>query len=168
MKQQIVQILSLLVLGLFPDAYADSFNITMGKDQPISKQGFYNAVKISKGIFKNHPGTTVSIEIPAGVHVLSSNSNKNMKKMIDLFDIHPGPNGRLVIEGAGMEETILIVDEHEIFVTGRSVEQLTIRNLTFKRKRPMAGQGTVIHAGIHYFCKILAKLVPVLAKKNDY
>ena len=110
----------------------------------ISYQGVSLAIQEARSFLFIEPGTTLCLFLSPGQHLLVL---PDQDSSLDLSGSWGSPDGRLVLEGAGMEETILIVDPHHTLLTGRNVERLTIRDLQFRRSQELTTQGRVLQVG---------------------
>lgn len=90
---------------------------------------------------------TYVIRIPAGTFDLSlpnTAAARRPRGTIDVSGIDPGPDGRLVISGAGMDRTVLIMDPHVPGIYGRSVYRITFQDLEMTRAKYTVTQGIVV------------------------
>ena len=98
----------------------------------------------AQSLFAADDNLIVTIFISAGVHHLSY---PHLHSSLDLTGPQPGQCGRLIIEGAGSHETVLVTDPWHTTLQGQGVRRLTVRNIMFKRDRPLTSQGVVTEVG---------------------
>ena len=104
----------------------------------ISYQGVSLAIQEARSFLFIEPDTTLCLFLSPGQHWLVL---PDPDSSLDLSGSWGSQHGRLVLEGAGVEETILIVDPHHTLLSGRNVERLTIRDLQFRRSQELTTQG---------------------------
>ena len=66
---------------------------------------------------------------------------------MNLNNVETHEDSRLIIEGNGVNSTVLVVDPHKVIVEGRHLSHFTLRRMTLKRPKKMAGQATVFKTG---------------------
>ena len=98
-------------------------------------------------IFQNNRTLFGSIDTSSNAQKIITQVPSSSVELIRLSSVSPGEGGRLIIEGDGTNSTILVVDEHKVFIRAHYVRQFTLRRITLKRQRKMAGQGTVVSNG---------------------
>jgi parallel beta-helix repeat protein len=109
----------------------------------ITQPGIARAIAEAKAHFVKEPNDTIVLEFDAGTYPLASPSNGD-KGIIKLSGVNPGPEGRLVFRGAGMEKTKLVFDPeaHQIF--GRDVHRVSFIGFHMTRKDYTVSQGHVL------------------------
>jgi hypothetical protein len=109
----------------------------------VTQTGIANAFSDARLHFNNLPNDTVVLHINAGTDSIGGNGSYG----IDLTGgINPGPNGRLVFEGAGMDSTILVFTEmSQREIMGRNLYRITFRNMHMTRATYTVSQGIVVN-----------------------
>jgi uncharacterized protein YjdB len=109
----------------------------------ITQAGIAEAISDARTHFSNYPNDTIIIEIAAGTYSIGGNGSHG----INLRDgiLSKGSKGRLIFQGAGMNETILeFTDRGEDMINGRDVYHLEFRDTHFSRPFYTVTQGTVV------------------------
>jgi len=111
----------------------------------INQAGFASVIADARAHFLIAPNDVIIIKVDAGTYVIGGNGSYG----IDLTGgLAPGPNGRLIIEGAGMNLTTLVFsDITQDMIKGRKVSRFEIRDLHMTRDRYTVTQGTVVSVG---------------------
>ena len=136
-----------LVLGRVLTVTADTdcdFTLDVEETWGITYQGLSLALEEARSLFTLQDELIVCLYLSAGWHRLQY---PGPDSTLDLSGRWGVVRGRLVLQGAGMEETILEVDPHHTLLTGHEVERLTIRDLQFRRSQELTSQGTVVEVG---------------------
>lgn len=99
-----------------------------------------SAIQAAKGIFAHTPDTVVVLFFQAGTWVIHES-----QPVMDVTRVKPGPNGRLVLAGAGMHATTLSTDgtAHNV-ITGTQTYRVTWRDMHFTRNTYRTTQGHVV------------------------
>ena len=88
----------------------------------VNQNGIINAIVAAKDHFNSFPQDTIIFLIPAGTFEIGGNNSHS----IDISNIKPGANGRLIFKGAGSEKTTFIAtDRKEHSIYGRNVYRIT-------------------------------------------
>ena len=104
--------------------------------------GVQKAVTAAKIYFVKEPNDVVILEFEAGSFWLEDNGPG--KGTIDLSGIKPGPNGRLIFEGKGMDTTVLVFADNKHALYGRDVHRVTFADMHMTRKDYTVSQGLVV------------------------
>jgi hypothetical protein len=110
----------------------------------ISASGIRKAVRDAKEHFAKTPDDVVVLEFDAGSIYLEDKSSA--KGTIDLSGIKPGPNGRLVLRGKGIDKTTLVFSDNKDAIWGRNVYRVTMSDLHMTRKDYTVSQGLVVES----------------------
>lgn len=108
----------------------------------MSAQGIRQAVQEAKTHFSKAPGDVVILKFDEGSFYLEDRSAS--KGTIDLSGVEPGPNGRLVLQGKGMDKTILVFSDNKHAIYGRDVYRVTMTGMHMTRKDYTVSQGLVV------------------------
>ncbi len=108
----------------------------------ISASGIQKAVRDAKERFAKTPDDVVVLEFDEGTFYLEDKSSA--KGTIDLSGIKPGPNGRLVFQGKGIDKTILVFSDDKDALWGRDVYRVTMADMHMTRKEYTVSQGLVV------------------------
>ncbi len=111
----------------------------------VTAAGLQQGIEEAKTHFQSHPDDTVVLEIDAGKYELKDDGEH--KGTLVLSGIHPGANGRLVIRGKGMNETVLVFDDDKHGMYGLDVNRVTFADLHMTRDRLTISQGLVQSVG---------------------
>jgi len=152
-------ILALLLVPVVMTHAADAAQVTTkptpviwnlkAKFGGITHSGIVLAIAEAKAHFAKNPNDTIVIEFDAGTYFLAApenhvNKDKGDKGIIELSGLKPGPEGRLVFLGAGMDKTTLIFDPASHQISGRDVHRVTFKGLHMTRKDYTVSQGHVV------------------------
>lgn len=136
--------ISLFVLFLIicsSDVYGEKIEWDLQERWGVTQQGIINAIKEAKKHFQSLPNDSIIILIPEGTFDIGGNKNHS----INISNIKPGQQGRLIFKGAGKDKTILIAtdrEEHSIY--GRDMYRITFEGIHFTRDYCTVLQGTVV------------------------
>lgn len=107
----------------------------------VTQEGISSAIAAARLHFLSNPDDTLILQLPTGSYNIGGNGSHG----IDLRGgMHPGANGRFIIEGAGMDATTLVfTDFDEDEINGLNLERVTFRDMHMTRDRYTVSQGTV-------------------------
>ena len=108
----------------------------------ITAEGIKQAISAAKDHFATAPNDTLVFELPKGSFWLED-SGPN-KGTIDLSGIKQGPEGRLVFQGKGIHETVLVFSDNKHALFGRDVYRVTFENMHMTRRNYTVSQGLVV------------------------
>lgn len=108
----------------------------------MSAQGIRQAVQEAKTHFSKTPDDVVILEFDEGSFYLRDDSDS--KGTIDLSGVRPGPNGRLIFQGRGIDKTILVFADNKHAIYGRDVYRVTMTGMHMTRKDYTVSQGLVV------------------------
>lgn len=109
----------------------------------ITQKSLSRAIGEAKAHFTESPNDIVVLEFDAGVYPLSAPED-NSKGVIELSGIKPGPQGRLIFRGAGMDKTTLVFDSSKIQIYGKNVYHVSFVGFHITRSHYSVTQGHVI------------------------
>ncbi|MGH7939664.1 MAG: right-handed parallel beta-helix repeat-containing protein, partial [Limisphaerales bacterium] len=109
----------------------------------VTQATIARAISDAKTYFIQHSNDTVVIEFDAGTYSLAAPTNGD-KGIIELSGVKPGPDGRLVFRGAGMDKTTLVFDPAADQIYGRNVYRVSFIGLHMTRKDYSVSQGHVV------------------------
>ncbi|NDV61549.1 right-handed parallel beta-helix repeat-containing protein [Puniceicoccales bacterium CK1056] len=113
-------------------------------DWGISESGFDSAITAAHDHFLTTPDDTIIIHIPAGTYDITGADGRS----IDLrngYLLGPADEGRLIFQGAGMEETVLVFSDTDTTqIYGRNLAHVTFRDMHMTRAQYTVSQGTVV------------------------
>ena len=143
-----IKIPLLLLCVSFNLLYGPSFAATINwnlktKYGSITQASIARAISDAKTYFVQHPDDTVVIEFDAGTNFLAAPTNRD-KGILELSGVKPGPGGRLVFRGAGMDKTTLVFDPAVDQIYGRNVYRISFIGLHMTRKDYCVSQGHVV------------------------
>ena len=114
----------------------------------VTQAGIRSAIEDARDHFSAHPGDTVILHLPAGTYNIGGNGSHGINLSTGMS---PGPGGRLILEGEGMELTTLVfTDTEEAQIWGSNVNQMTFRDMHMTRAQYTVSQGTVVEVGANY------------------
>lgn len=128
----------------------------------ITTTGINSAINDAKKHFEKAPNDQVVLEIDEGTYHLEKNNNQ--EGVINLNKVNPGPKGRLIISGKGIDKTTLIFDDKENAIVGRGTYRVTMSNMHMTRAKYTVSQGHVISTAPG---KITLKIQPGFPTPND-
>lgn len=123
-------------------AAAATVNWNVAQLYGMNQPGLSAAIRAAGERFARHPLDTVILELAPGSFYLEAPAGA--AATIDLSGISPGPDGRLVIKGAGMNRTILIFDEARDAIFGRNAAHITFSGMEMTRRGYTVSQGHVV------------------------
>lgn len=130
------------LLALTPAAHG--VEIDLQRQYGVTVRGLQRAINDARQTFLRTPDATVVIRIGEGTFALDDD---HARAAIDLSGLVPGGRGRLVIAGAGMDRSRLVVAERLVGVYGRDVHRLVVQDLQFSRPARTVTQGRVTATG---------------------
>ncbi|BCU76385.1 hypothetical protein [Luteolibacter sp. LG18] len=140
------RIAAIAVLAGIPslNAGAETLRWNVQKQYGINADGIRKAVQEAKGHFGKEPNDTIILEFDAGTYNVEGKESDDGS--IDLSGVNPGPEGRLILQGAGMDKTVLVFsnDIHAVF--GRNVFRVTMSDMHMTRAKYTVSQGLVVEA----------------------
>ena len=108
----------------------------------VTDAAFSNAIADAKSYFTSTPNGTFTITIPQGTFTLSDS--------INLSNINPGPQGRLVIRGEGKDKTTLVTNPSKDGIRGTDTYRVSVIGIHFTLPQYTVSQGTVVESGAGY------------------
>ncbi|MGC4016980.1 MAG: right-handed parallel beta-helix repeat-containing protein [Luteolibacter sp.] len=130
------------LLGL--NAGAETLHWNVQKQYGITADGIRKAVQAAKKHFSKQPNDTVVLDFDAGVFKVEGKDSD--EGSIDLSGVNPGPEGRLVFQGAGMDKTVLVFSDNIAAISGRKVFRVTMAGMHMTREKYTVSQGLVVEA----------------------
>ena len=110
----------------------------------ITAPGIRKAVQDAREHFAKTPDDVVVLEFDEGTFYLEDKSSA--KGTIDLSGIKPGPKGRLVFRGRGIDKTTLVFSDNKDALWGRDVYRVTVSDLHMTRREYTVSQGLVVES----------------------
>jgi len=114
----------------------------------VTQTGIANAVTDARNHFALYPNDSIIIQIDSGTYNIGGDSSYG----IDLSaGIEPGPSGRLIFQGAGINNTTLVfTDMAQIEIYGLNINRTTFEDMHMTRAAYTVSQGIVdsVSAGI--------------------
>lgn len=107
----------------------------------MSAQGIQQAVQEAKTQFSKTPDDVVILEIDEGSFYLKDQGDA--KGTIDLSGVRPGPTGRLIFQGKGIDKTILVFADNKHAIYGRELYRVTMTGMHMTRQDYTVSQGLV-------------------------
>jgi|GEM_PF-3232283 len=142
--------ISILAAWFSFQAGAATLNWDMESLWGISEAGFDSAITAAHNHFLGNPNDTIIVHISAGTHDISGADGKSIN-LRSGYLLDPSDKGRLVFQGAGIEQTTLVfVDTNEVQIDGRNVAHVTFRDMHFTRAQYTVSQGTVVAKTSNY------------------
>jgi|GEM_PF-1496329 len=108
----------------------------------MTAAGIQKAVDDAKTRFSQTPNDVVILQFEEGSFWLEDKDSS--KGTIDLSGVKPGPDGRLIFQGAGMDRTILVFADNKHALYGRDVHRVTFADMHMTRKDYTVSQGLVV------------------------
>ncbi|BDS06294.1 hypothetical protein NT6N_13340 [Oceaniferula spumae] len=112
------------------------------KEYGITAEGIQKAVQAAKVHFRKTPNDVIVLEFDEGSYNL--NGKDTEPGTIDLGGVKPGPKGRLIFKGAGMDKTVLVFSDNIHAITGKNVYRVTMSDMHMTRKNYTVSQGDVV------------------------
>lgn len=108
----------------------------------ISQSGFASIISDSRNHFSESPNDTIIIYINPGTYNIGGNGSYGINLS---GGINPGPNGRLIFQGAGMDLTTLIFTDIEVDeINANNLYRTTFKDMHMTRDRYTVTQGNVV------------------------
>ena len=108
----------------------------------VTQAGFASIISDAKTHFLNNPDDTIIVTIDAGTYTIGGNNSHGINLRSGFA---PGPNGRLIFKGAGMDLTTLIfTDTTQDMINGLDVYRITFRDMHMGRSGYTVTQGVVV------------------------
>ena len=126
-------VVSVLTGVLATAARADTLHWNVRLKFGTSVEAIRQAVFEAKTHFSKAPNDVVVLELDEGSFYLEDKSGS--KGTIDLSGVRPGPNGRLVFQGKGIDKTILVFSDNKHAIYGREVYRVTMADMHMTRKK---------------------------------
>ncbi len=158
MKRKIMNSLVILFQGVLlmsctvHTSKAEIINWDVDAAYEITTEGINQAINDARDHFALSPNDTIILKIAAGRHLLDRNPNRISAAIGPIASItfgvngfNTGPEGQLIIEGAGIDKTKLVFTDflqHAFF--GRNIHGLTLRKMHITRSRHTSTQGYVV------------------------
>lgn len=108
----------------------------------ITQPAIARAIDDAKAHFAKNSNDTVTIEFDEGIYPLAAPADG--KGIIELSGVKPGPAGRLIFRGAGMDKTTLVFDPGADQIHGRAVYRVSFIGLHLTRDDCSVSQGHVV------------------------
>ncbi len=139
------QTATLLIGALAMSAGAETLTWNVQTRYGITASGVRQAIQDARNHFDKGPNDVVVLEFDEGVFDLEDQGDS--KGTIDLSGIKPGPNGRLVFQGKGIDKTTLVFGDSKHAIYGRDVYRVTMADMHMTRKDYTVSQGLVVETG---------------------
>jgi hypothetical protein len=133
---------ALLLAALSITASGETLRWNIKTEFGMTAEGIAKAVTAAKKHFQNSPNDTVVLEFDEGTYRLEGEDSA--AGTIDLSHIEPGPQGRLVFQGEGMDKTVLVFSDNIHAIAGRGVFRVTMADMHMTRERYTVSQGEVV------------------------
>ncbi len=141
------QILALFLMsGSCMAAKAETFRWNVRAKYGVTAEGIRQAVNDAKKHFREAANDVVILDFDEGSFSLTDDGPS--KGTIDLSGIKPGPEGRLVFQGQGIDTTILIFADNKHALYGRDVNRVTFADMHMTRKNYTVSQGLVVESAL--------------------
>jgi len=132
----------LLTAILATTAHAETLSWNLRTRYGITADGIRQAIRDAKDHFNQAPNDVVVLEFDAGSFFLEDTGPA--KGTIDLTGVKPGPHGRLVFQGQGIDNTTLVFSDNKHAIHGRNVYRVTMAHMHMTRRDYTVSQGTVV------------------------
>lgn len=114
----------------------------LGQKFAADQRGIALAIGSAKAHFVERPDDVVILRIPPGRFYLAAPPSG--KGTIDLSGIQPGPQGRLVFQGAGKDRTTLVFNDNAHAILGKDVYRVSFIGMHMTRNTTYVTQGHVV------------------------
>jgi parallel beta-helix repeat protein len=108
----------------------------------ITQPGIARALVAARKEFVDHPDATVILKFAAGTYELEPGPGNT--PIIEVSNLQPGAHGRLIFQGAGMDQTTLVFAPGVDWIFGRNVYRLTFADMHMAGKCIDVSQGHVV------------------------
>lgn len=124
---------------------AETVEVNLRATHGITQPGFAAVIRDAKAHFAERPNDTYIVHLDAGAYGLDAPPDRE-KGIIELSGVRPGPEGRLIFRGAGMDKTVLVFDKAVDQIHGRGVYRVSFIGMTLTRREISVSQGRVVSA----------------------
>jgi len=152
----------LLVAVLAAVASAETVTWNVRTKYGVSAKGIRQAIQEANAHFSKSPNDVVVLEFDGGSFFLEDKSRS--KGTINLSGVKPGPKGRLVFQGKGIDKTTLVLSDNKHAIYGRGVYRVTFAGMHMTRKNYTVSQGTVVQTAPGQVVLDIQKGFPTPAK----
>lgn len=135
---------AVLSLMLGATANAAAVRIDVKTQYGISLDGIAKAVIDAKRHFATNADDVVILEFPAGTFDFSQQHGPNARAAIDVSNVQPGPQGRLLFQGQGPSNTTFVFNNDVMEIFGRNVYRVSFIGLHLTVKQNTVSQGHVV------------------------
>jgi hypothetical protein len=111
----------------------------------ITQDGIAKAIEAAKKDFAARPNDTVILKFAAGTYALDNTSQS--RGIIVVSGLQPGPQGRLIFQGAGMDQTTWVFASGSDWIYGRDAYRLSFVDMHMAGKDIDVSQGHVVEVG---------------------
>lgn len=125
-----------------PSINAETITWNVRTRYGITQRGIARAIQDARAHFAGSPNDRVVLLFDAGTHCLDETGGG--KGTIDLTDVKPGHNGRLVFKGAGRDRTTMIFNDAKHAIYGTNVYRVTFKGIHMTRRNYTVSQGHVV------------------------
>ena len=125
-------------------AEAETLRWNVGTKYGVTAGGIRQAENAAKKHFGEAPNDVVILDFDKGSFPLTDDGPS--KGTIDLSGIKPGPEGRLVFQGQGIDTTVLVFADNKHALYGRDVNRVTFADMHMTRKNYTVSQGVVVES----------------------
>lgn len=154
------------IIGVFaPNAGGATLRWDVEKRFGITAEGIRKAVGLAKKHFLKAPNDVIVLVLNEGTFHL--NGRDSEKGTINLSGINPGPEGRLVFQGAGMDRTVLVFSDNIHAIFGEGVYRVTMSDMHMTRANYTVSQGLVVETAPGKVVLDIQKGVPKPAEIFD-
>ena len=121
--------------------------INLQQEFGVSELGIRKSIIKARKIFKQAPNTTVIIKFPAGKFILGNQDSSRSEGGITLRNISPGPEGRLIFQGAGISPshntTLVYFNGWQDYIFAHNIHHVMFKDLIFARNKYTISQGAI-------------------------
>ena len=146
MLAQLVRRAAPWVLFVVPCLAAEVVTVTMPPPGKTSVEAIAHGIERARQVFATHPGATVELVFASGEYDLNK-ATKGRQGVIEVDDLHPSKEGRLIFRGAGMEKTTLFFPKGSTWISGKDSQHLTFTGLHMSTREMTVSQGHVVSTG---------------------
>lgn len=111
-----------------------------------SAEAVAKGIERARQIFASRPSASVELVFGGGEYDLAR-PTKGREGIIEVDDLHPGKEGRLIFRGAGPGKTTLFFPKGSTWISGQNSQRLTFTGLHMSTREMTVSQGHIFSTG---------------------
>lgn len=124
--------------------HAETIDVDVQKQYGLTLEGIETAIADARRHFATAPNDIIVEMLPAGTFDFSAQYDDSKRSDIDVSNVMPGPQGRLIFQGAGSERTTLIFANRKVEIAGRNTYRVSFVGMHLTVDAMTVSQGHVV------------------------